>query len=815
MASVKVLSRGLSKLRKKGDNYYSQMRYIKYVRSLPLQDSAILLEANQGLTYNGNMFYLLRELMKPEYNSYQVYFVIREKMIDETRDFLEMHGITRVSLVTMFTDDYYRMVATAKYLVTDVAFLPFFIKREGQVYVNTWHGTPLKTLGKQCATTAHTIGNVQRNFGLADYIVSPNEFTQNHLRDDYMLPNVMTHARLVLEGYPRNEAFFDDEARTRIRREMQWPDDLDVIAYMPTWREYTGFESVQAQAYLIYYLTEIDKMLPDSRVMYVNLHPRAKENIDFEVFTHIKPFPDMYETYEFLNACDCLVTDYSSVMFDYMLTGRPIILFAYDLEHYLLNRGCYFPLEDLQLPIVRTLDELFDAFDHRDAGSYASVAQRFTPYDGLAASRNICHLLLGMPTGIPDDRIQAISDNHKPNVVIYAGNLLRNGITSSLTNLLHGVDTSKCNYYVALDRSMPSPSISILDDLIHSDISFISLVGKMNLTFMQKVAHYLYTSRMIPFWIYWGLLEQAYVNEWNRQFSMMRVDRVVQFTGYGWKRILQFAQFNCPRTIFVHNDMIQEIRTRGNAKRAVLRYAYRDYDYVAMVAEGMCKPTRTIAGDDDNFIVIPNSFDSVSIFDKAQEDLHFDEYTQCNRSFDEVCRILNGNVPRLISVGRFSPEKGHKRLIAAFGESLQQHPDAMLFIVGSRSTPKGGCSYTDLCDYVAQLDYADHIVLIENMSNPYPLIRQCSGFILPSVYEAFPMVIFEADLLGLPVAITDLPGPRDFVISHGGKVVENSEAGVHEAVEYLLSDQCTIMGVDYAQYNEHAVQAFEDMLDLQ
>ncbi|MBW3088450.1 CDP-glycerol glycerophosphotransferase family protein [Bifidobacterium sp. 82T24] len=811
MVSLRTLKRGWSKLRRKGRNYYAQMDYIKYVKTLPLDDRAILLEASHGAHCNGNMFYMLRELVKPEYGDYRLYLGMRASKVDSTREFLEAHGICGVNIVAVYSDDYYRVCATAKYLVNDTTFLPFFVKRDGQVYLNTWHGTPLKHMGKAYEHAANSLGNVQRNFCITDYLLAPNDVTETSLRDDYMLAN-LAKTRMVIDGYPRNEAFFDDDSRDRVREEMEFGDDLNVIAYMPTWREYRGFASTQAEAYLIYYLSEIDKRLDDRQVMYVNLHPLSRRKINLDCFEHIHPFPERYETYEFLNACDRLVTDYSSVMFDYMLTGRPIILFDYDVEQYLEQRGCYEDPRGLGYIQAPTLASLLEAF-HDERCDYGDARKRFAPYDSPMVSKELCSLLLGDGNAIPAERIHEMPDNGKENVLIYSGDLAKNGLTSSLRSLLRSADKEHYNYILTLKQRLPQDGIDTLAQMSGEQVDYTITQGKMNLTVWQKMVHYLYSIRLLPFFFYHAAMGDAYKQELLRLYGGMRIDRVIHFTGYVYKKIELFEAFDGPRTIYVHNNMIEEIRRRGNQRRAVLRHAYRHYDHVALVTEDMREPTKCIAGRDDNFVVAPNAFDHRAVCEKASLELTFDDFTHSNRGFDDIRTILDGDVKKIISIGRFSPEKGHRRLIEAFGNELAEHPDAVLIIVGGRSFGRGPDSFAGLGEYVETLDYADHVVLIENMSNPYPLLRRCDALILPSYHEGFGLVLLEADVLGLPVVATDIPGPQRFLAEHGGKLVPNTDEGVREGLEFLLSGKGHTLDVDYEEYNRKAVEAFESMLE--
>lgn len=95
---------------------------------------------------------------------------------------------------------------------------------------------------------------------------------------------------------------------------------------------------------------EIDKRLRDDQIFYVNLHNFLNAELEYEGYRHIRPFPKEYETYEFLSIADCLVTDYSSVFFDFANTRRKIVLFAYDEDEYFATRGCTWIMKNCRFP---------------------------------------------------------------------------------------------------------------------------------------------------------------------------------------------------------------------------------------------------------------------------------------------------------------------------------------------------------------------------------------------------------------------------------------------------------------------------------
>ena len=111
-------------------------------------------------------------------------------------------------------------------------------------------------------------------------------------------------------------------------------DGKETFAYMPTWRGAmsSGANKGGYEAEVRDLLTKFDSALTDKQIMYVNLHPLVKDKVPIEGYKHIVKFPDDVDSYSFLNAVDVLITDYSSVFFDFSITRKPIVLFMYDLS---------------------------------------------------------------------------------------------------------------------------------------------------------------------------------------------------------------------------------------------------------------------------------------------------------------------------------------------------------------------------------------------------------------------------------------------------------------------------------------------------
>ncbi len=792
-------------------SFYPCALYIKWLKDDYIDDKAILLESQHGSEISGNMFYLLKELTSnEEYKGYNLYVSYKPKSKKKIKAILDNYGITNVTFVSMLSPKYMRVVSSAKYLFNDNTFLPFFVKKDGQIYLNTWHGTPLKTLGKGIKNGMHNIGNTQKNFVCADYLLYPNKYTMEHMIEDYMLENIST-GKSLLAGYPRNTVFFNKERCEQVRKTIA-PNKAKIYAYMPTWRGAIG--SIDTDNELTQYLNEIDSKLKSDEVLYVNLHPIAVKNVDFRGFKNIKKFPANYETYDFLNCTDCLITDYSSVFYDYAVTGKKCVLFTYDEEDYFAERGVYKPLSALPFPKVKTIDALLNEIRSEKQYDDTDFLKEYCTYDCADATKIVLDLVL---KGKKADNIELadIPNNGKKNVIMLAGNLDRNGVTTSLYNLLRNVDATENNYYICFPASRGRAHQDTIAALPEG-IGYFPMHGKFNLSIPKNIVWYFF---LMTFQLKKPFVKADYVaklleDDWQyeikRRFGGAHFDNAIQFTGYSPNMILLFSKFDCNTTIYVHSDMKREIETRGNQRQDVLEYAYANYDNVALVTEDIWEPISTFVKNTDNFKVAHNVIAHEEILKRGEEEIVFEEdITKSNKELNELKEILNSDAKKIISVGRFSPEKDHKRMVDAFNKIWLENNDIYFIIIGGNQY-KG--LYDELTEYIKTLPCVDNIVLILSMANPMPIVKACDGFILASHYEGFGLVIAEADILGLPTVSTDIVGPRTFMTKNNGTLVENTAEGVEKGIRLLIEGKVPKLTTDYKKYNENAIKEFMELI---
>ncbi|MFV0343511.1 MAG: CDP-glycerol glycerophosphotransferase family protein [Anaerocolumna sp.] len=374
-------------------------------------------------------------------------------------------------------------MASAKYLVTDTSFPPYYIKKKEQVYLNTWHGTPLKAMGRSVPDREYALGNVQRNFYLADYLLYQNEFSKNVFFDDYML-NEVYRGTVLLSGYPRNSSFCRMDRRDNIRKELEL-EDKQVMVYMPTWRGLLHKKQNKEQVEKIFgYLAHLDHKLKDNQVLYVKLHPFVKRGINYSELLHIKEFPANYETYDFLNASDLLITDYSSIMFDYAVSKKKIILFTYDRKEYLGDRGIYIDLDDMDLPKVETIDELAKEINSEYV-FYPKFYERFCSLDSADTAKNVCDtVFLGEHTGI---KTVDYSSSKESNVLINVKGLKGNEEDQLFIEDLNQIKDKNKNFYLHFKSGVMKKYSKNLS-LFKKSIGYIPLLPGKNRVLSEYIA---------------------------------------------------------------------------------------------------------------------------------------------------------------------------------------------------------------------------------------------------------------------------------------------------------------------------------------
>lgn len=789
--------------------YKARFLYTRYVETLPIDKNLVLFESFLGNNFFGTPFYIFMEVYKnTKYKNLKLVVAVNRRKKEWIKNFFKFHDIDNVIIVTRNSKKYCKALATAKYLVNNVTFPTYFFRRQEQVYWNTWHGTSLKTLGRKIHNHPESISNVQRNFLQATHISCSNEYMLNHIREDHMLNNLY-QGEYILAGYPANDIFFSKAKETHVRKKLGLKGKK-IVVYMPTWRDNDSDDEVNEQINCImnaFY--EFEKTLNDNTIVLVKLHHLAERSISFDNFKKVKPFPDLYETYEVLNIADILITDYSSVMFDFVNKDRNIFLYTYDKEKYINGRSMYFDIE--RLPFYQT-DNIYylcsKINDTNDGYVYHDLKKEMCLYDNASSTKSFCKYVFG---GTKSSKIKVISasnyQNNKKNILIFGGRLMKNGITTAFKSLLSNIDLDKYNYYVAFFQSDGEKDIDFVREL-DSKISYIPLRGKKDFRKIDALCQYLYFKHDMETKFILKKLDKIFEREAYRLFNSFKFDVGVHFSGYERKIIHLLPKCANKTVINTHSDLAKEINTRGNIHFPSLKYAYQNYDCIGVVRDLMKSEIMDhIKWVDDSKIKPMHNLNDISgIIARSKLSVDFDEDTECNISFEKVQEILNSNSLKFINIARFSVEKGLDRLIKAFKTFYEENPDSYLIIIGAH-----GILYEDILDMSNNID---NVVVIKSLKNPMPILNKSDCFVLSSYYEGLPMVIMEALILDKPVISTNITGPREFLEEGYGYLVDNSEDGILQGLlDYKAGKLGDRKKFDAENFNETALQEFYDIIE--
>ena len=371
-------SRILGALRRRAFDWFRGAVYRSFSK-LPLTDS-ILFESFQGKVIGDNPFAIFTEIQSRNPNS-ELLFTVNSK----TRAPDGARAIKHGSIAWL------RCLATSKVLINNTNFPGYFRKRSGQKYIQTWHGTPLKRLGRDIVDVVPTgsyLKMMDREASFWDYLVSPSQYCSEIFRSTFGYSG-----KIIETGYPRNDILINRSGdRDQIRASLGILDSKKlVVLYAPTWRDSkrTATGNWKPVNFLSDDLGESVTVLFRGHTNTNQAHSdwASKSAIDV---TDYKNVAELYV------AADVLVTDYSSSMFDFSVSGKPMIFLCPDIDQYSAKRGFYFDFEQSAPgPILRDGSKLGEALEKIEsvkteyAQRYLAWQQKFNSLEDGQSSKRV------------------------------------------------------------------------------------------------------------------------------------------------------------------------------------------------------------------------------------------------------------------------------------------------------------------------------------------------------------------------------------------------------------------------------------------
>ena len=341
-------------------------------------------------------------LSAAEYNDYHFVWSFKDP---ENYSFLSDNERTEIVRFRTRADNI--ALRKAKYWITNYRMLDHQYPRKDQIYLQCWHGTPLKRLGydiQEGDNVMNSLSEVREKYRTDakkfTYILSPSPFASEKFATAWNLIETGQTGKILEVGYPRNDrlANVSEEERNEIRQSLG-VEGKKVILYAPTWRDN---QHTSGMGYT--YKTEIDfdemRKLGDEYVILFRAHYLVANSFDFKRYEgFIKDVSGYSDINDLYIASDMLITDYSSVFFDYANLKKPIIFYMYDLDYYANElRGFYLGIEDLPGPVVKEEELLIKEIQNTDNWKadekHEAFHRKFNPLDDGHASERLLKCLI-------------------------------------------------------------------------------------------------------------------------------------------------------------------------------------------------------------------------------------------------------------------------------------------------------------------------------------------------------------------------------------------------------------------------------------
>lgn len=751
-------------IKNKEEEYLSY--YTEYYETLPLQDNLIMFESFFGSNISCNPYAILSYMLEHQYNYIYIVVIKEGTLIPNNLKHNE-----NIIFVKRGSDLYLRYLCSAKYLVNNVTFPYYFIRKEGQVYLNTWHGTPMKTLGKDIKSPFQDHANVSRNFLQATHIISPNRHTTDIILDKYDIKPFF-NGMLSETGYPR----IDLGLNLSSKRKQEIADILGItlnkpiVFYAPTWRG-----TSQDKSFDVSKLQNDLKFLNSDKYQLIFRGHHLVENILKDIDLNVIVAAKEIDSNELLGLCDILITDYSSIVYDFLSTGKNVISYIYDFTAYNAERGLYFQKHELIGHICTTIKEVKNSIlkqiaDELKSNISSNEIEKYAAFDdGSATKRTIDFMFY-------NDRSNLYNYERQPCNIFFEGPFIPNGISRSFINLMSSLKGSSAHSVLLINGADIASDKKRLEEFknLPDNISVLSRVGRTPMTLEELwVRNKFENIFKFPSEAFKTTLIRIYKREARRLLGESNFLNAIHFEGYSLFWVLLFSQINASKhLIYQHNDKYKEWVGRFPYLEGVFN-SYEFFDKTISVSEktmenNILNLSTRFNIPIDKFAFCNNTINISQIIDSADQPIKMAyEFTQFTGT-------------KFINIGRMSHEKDQIKLIKAFNIVHKKNPNTRLFILGD------GPLRHDLELTIKELGMEKIVYLLGQQPNLFPYLKNSDCFVLSSNHEGQPMVLLESLTLGVPIIATDIIGNRSILGNKYGTLVENSENGLINGMNSFL-----------------------------
>ncbi|MGM9987211.1 MAG: CDP-glycerol glycerophosphotransferase family protein [Bacillaceae bacterium] len=358
----------------------------RLIYKFPVSNNLVYIESHMGKQYSDNPKYIYEEILKQKANLKVVWSFEQPNKHDVPGNPIK---------VKRGTLKQYYYISRAKYWIDNQGLANQCSKKKDQFYIQTWHGTPLKKMGydqKNVKLNKKAFAALNKQVSIWDRFISSNDYSTNIFREAFQY-----EGEILEIGYPRNDVLvhIENEKINILKQKLGIHSDKKVILYVPTFRDWNPISFNQ----VISDIHTLVKHVREDVILLLRTHylVSSKLAIQSDNIMDVSNYDDVQQLYLI---ADALITDYSSVMFDYAVLKRPMLFYVPDYDEYVKERGMYFDLKrEAPGPVCENIMELIKAIDNFEQipvefnEKKESFEKKFTSLEKGLASKQVADLI--------------------------------------------------------------------------------------------------------------------------------------------------------------------------------------------------------------------------------------------------------------------------------------------------------------------------------------------------------------------------------------------------------------------------------------
>lgn len=809
----------------------SSVKFAEAYKRQKVNENKILYESYWGRGMIDNPYAIFLELMsRDKYQKFTHIWVLDD--FEKNGPVLQKYqNNPQVQFVLFGSQEYLNALASAKYLINNTTFPHYFVKKQKQIYMNTWHGTPLKSMGYDVPDGSSSSANTIRNFLHADYLLSANKLMTKMYLKSYKLEGILP-GQIIEEGQPRNDLLVRGEKEPVYEKLRQYGISIEnekkIILYAPTWREAREGGLKINPDELIHVKEKLEENIDTNEYqILIKPHQYVYQQLkDREEYRNLL-IPAAMDANELMVLTDILISDYSSIFLDYMVLDRPILFYVPDLENYKEMRGLDIKLEDLPGAYSSHICDIAGYIKHIEwvqqeyKEKYQEMKQNICGMD----DGNVCQRIVD---GIFEKRrkCRSITGQHrKKRLLISCGGLAENGITHSFMSLLEQIDYNDWDVTALVGDNPKDRAKHRKVNGLNQNVRTLVLCGFRASTLKEEQRRMITARHGLYHPVWKGVCPwEMYEREYRRIVGMAQFDYIVDFQGYNVILTSVLSRGKAKKkAIWLHNDILADMNKKVNGKKKnweslhynVSMYPY--FDFLVSCSKEVMKVNReklSVRETYGKFRYAKNTVNQkrIEYYLKHQEiiKVRSREYLMKNESqagWDsrrvDIVRLPERENINFLTMGRMSVEKNHTALIHAFSRLHEKYETVRLFIIGA------GPLDEKIRQCISDLDLCSYITLTGNIENPFAFMKRSDCFILPSIHEGQPMVLLEARVCGLPIIVSDFSTVNDSLYPDGQLLIGTDEESIYNGLKTFIEGTVPKCEFDLETYNQEAYEEFQ------